>query len=52
MGNKRALWIAEGALFVIGVVALFYRLDKITELCVVAIAATMNNLADNSPVAK
>ena len=42
--GKRTIWIAEGALFVIAVISLFMGLENICMACVVAIAATLNQL--------
>ena len=46
MKSKRALWIAEGILGLIGVVAMFMHYEEIAMACVVAVAATMNQLVE------
>ena len=48
MKSKRALWIAEVILGIIAGVALFLSYEQIATACVVAIAATMNQLTENS----
>jgi hypothetical protein len=48
MNNKRALWVAEGFLGVIAVISVFKGDSELAKMCILAIAATMNNLVDNT----
>jgi uncharacterized membrane protein YGL010W len=46
--GKRTIWIAEIALFTIGVISLFTDNKDISMACVVAIAATLTYLKDDT----
>ena len=45
--GKRTIWIAEGALAIIGGIALFLNQKEVTLACVAGIIGTMNMLKDN-----
>ena len=47
--GKRTMWIAEVILGIIAGIALFLSYEQIATACVVAIAATMNNLVSDKP---
>ena len=47
MQSKRALWIAEVSLAVIGSIALFLNQKEVTLACVAGIIGTMNMLKEN-----
>ena len=42
--SKRSIWIAEGLLGVIAIIAMFIGFDGIAMACVVGIAATLDKL--------
>ncbi len=46
MASKRGLWIAELALAVIAVIALFVGEREVTMACVVGIVATLDKLSE------
>ncbi len=48
MVTKRGLWIAEGILGVVAVVALLLGYEQIVTACVVAVAATMDKLVSDA----